>query len=83
MVTGRARAIERRRLVAAAAAFAVVSVPLIYMLLRHSSHEFSDFAVAAHLRYVNGAAPLDVATAQPELVSRWFAGRLPFQFKHA
>lgn len=76
-----ARAVLRRRLLAAAAAvFVLVALPAAY-LLRRSTDEFPDFAAAAHMRYVNGAAPLDVVTNQADLVSDWFLRRLPFQFK--
>ncbi|MES1260423.1 MAG: zf-HC2 domain-containing protein [Acidobacteriota bacterium] len=82
MVGAEARAARRWRfLMAAAAIFLALSLPLAYVLPRRASLEFANFAAAAHRRYVNGAAPLDVSTSQPELVSRWFVKRLPFQFK--
>jgi anti-sigma factor RsiW len=40
--------------------------------------EFVSVAVDSHLRYVAGRLPLEVRTAQPESVSRFFAGRVPF-----
>ncbi len=82
LVAAHTRADWRRRFLAAAAAvFVLVSIPAVYLLSRRSSDAFTDFAAAAHLRYVTGAAPLDVSTDRPELVSRWFARRLPFQFQ--
>jgi anti-sigma factor RsiW len=82
LVLARARSMRRQRLLAGVAAiFLLIAVPVAYLLSRRSSHDFADFAAAAHLRYVNGAAPLDLATSQPELLSAWFSRRLPFQFK--
>jgi anti-sigma factor RsiW len=70
-------AVQRWRAVAAiAAAF------LVAMLLRPArADRFSEFAAGSHVRYANGAAPLDVASSEPGAVSRWLAPRLPFHFK--
>lgn len=40
--------------------------------------EFVRVAVDSHLRYVAGRLPLEVRSEQPEQVSRFFAGRVPF-----
>jgi len=40
--------------------------------------EFADVAADTHLRYARGQLPLEVATDRPELLSRWFSGRVPF-----
>jgi anti-sigma factor (TIGR02949 family) len=40
--------------------------------------EFADLAADTHLRCARGQLPLEVATDQPELLSRWFSGRVPF-----
>jgi anti-sigma factor RsiW len=82
MVTARSRAVWRQRFLAAAAAILVlVALPAAYLVSRRAPGEFSDFAASAHLRYVNGAAPLDLVTSEPEQVSGWFGRRLPFHFE--
>lgn len=40
---------------------------------------FASAAADAHLRYARGQLPLEVRSDQPQEVSRWFAGRVPFQ----
>jgi anti-sigma factor RsiW len=40
--------------------------------------ELAELAADTHLRYARGQLPLEVATDQPELLSRWFSGRVPF-----
>lgn len=40
--------------------------------------QFAAFAADTHLRYARGAMPLDVASGNPDVVSRWLRARLPF-----
>jgi hypothetical protein len=40
--------------------------------------ELAALAADTHLRYARGQLPLEVATDRPEVVSRWFEGRVPF-----
>lgn len=70
------RAERWRAIVAVAAAF------IAALILRPVNADgFPEFAAGSHVRYANGAAPLDVASSEPEAVSRWLAPRLPFHFK--
>lgn len=39
---------------------------------------FAALAVDSHLRYGRGQLPLEVTSAEPERVSSWFSGRVPF-----
>lgn len=39
---------------------------------------FVSVAVDSHLRYARGQLPLEVHSDRPDVVSRWFAGRVPF-----
>jgi anti-sigma factor RsiW len=44
----------------------------------------SAFAAAAadvHLRYVRGQLPLEVRSDEPQVISKWFEGRVPFHLK--
>jgi anti-sigma factor RsiW len=45
---------------------------------RGPASELASLAADTHLRYARGQLPLEVATDQPELLSHWFAGRVPF-----
>ena len=73
-------------LAAAAALTAVALVPWGARALRDrpepatpaSAPPFVTLAVDSHLRYADGRLPLEVRSARPEEVSRFFAGRLPF-----
>jgi anti-sigma factor (TIGR02949 family) len=40
--------------------------------------ELALLAADTHLRYTRGQLPLEVGSEQPEVVSRWFSGRVPF-----
>lgn len=85
---GRARAMiadhERWKMRMTAAAAAAVIVVCVLAFLRVASSaagEFNAFAVDSHLRYARGAMPLDVASSDPEYVSRWLRRRLPFRLQ--
>jgi anti-sigma factor RsiW len=45
---------------------------------RSAPADLAAVAADTHLRYVRGQLPLEVGSAAPEEVSRWFAGRVPF-----
>jgi anti-sigma factor RsiW len=40
--------------------------------------DLAALAADTHLRYTRGQLPLEVGSERPETVSRWFAGRVPF-----
>jgi len=42
---------------------------------------FATMAVDAHQRYLLGQLPLDLATDEPEKISKWFEGKVPFSVK--
>jgi anti-sigma factor RsiW len=48
---------------------------------RGTPSEFARMAVEAHERYLVGHLPLEIATASPDEISRWFAGKVPFTLK--
>ena len=43
--------------------------------------EFALMAVNTHQRYLKGQLPLEIATASPEEISRWFAGKVAFSLE--
>jgi anti-sigma factor RsiW len=70
----------RRRLAAAAACAAMLAV-LGLLWLFGAAAEFTAFAADSHHRYASGMMPLDVASSDPEIVTRWLASRLPFHLQ--
>jgi anti-sigma factor RsiW len=49
-----------------------------FWLWSDRSGQFAAFAADTHLRYARGAMPLDIASENPDAVSRWLRSRLPF-----
>lgn len=48
---------------------------------RGSPSAFARMAVEAHERHLAGHLPLEIATASPDAISQWFAGKVPFSLK--
>ena len=86
----RARSIARRWAVAAAAAVALAvvggyalgrRVPLPAPVVEAApsvSRDLAALAADTHLRYTRGQLPLEVDSSQPDVVSGFFSGRVPF-----
>lgn len=79
--------LERRRRAWTAALAAAVLVGVVAGLVARGRHPRLDgetvsalaaLAADTHLRYARGQLPLEVTTDRPEVVSRWFSGRVPF-----
>jgi len=43
--------------------------------------QYASFAAEAHLLYAKGAFPLDIVSRQPQVVSAWLRGRVPFHLR--
>lgn len=43
-----------------------------------ASSEFASLGVDTHLRHIRGQLPLEVRSEQPQVIARWFDGRVPF-----
>ncbi|MEK6299113.1 MAG: zf-HC2 domain-containing protein [Acidobacteriota bacterium] len=41
--------------------------------------EFALMAVDTHVRHLRGQLPVEIASASPEAISGWFAGKVPFK----
>ena len=63
---------------AAAAAAACAAVLIAFSGQPASANELTRFAADAHLRYVRGVMPLDIASSEPAVVADWLSARLPF-----
>ena len=78
---------SRHSLAAAAIIVIAVMVGLWFALNpkqtaeRGSPSAFARMAVEAHERHLAGRLPLEIATASPDEISLWFAGKVPFGLK--
>jgi anti-sigma factor RsiW len=75
----------RRKAFAVVAATAVVGALGLWLAIGRRAHvhpvattKFATIAVDAHQRRVAGALPLELVSAAPDAISRWFAGKVPF-----
>jgi anti-sigma factor RsiW len=60
-------------------AFLFAFIPNVVRQVRAAS--YVETAVAAHHSYLDGDRPLGLRSSSPELVTAWFAGKLPFTFR--
>jgi mycothiol system anti-sigma-R factor len=60
-------------------AFCLAFVPNIVRNVRAAS--YVETAAATHHSYLDGSLPIGFHTNSPELVTTWFAGKVPFDFK--
>jgi mycothiol system anti-sigma-R factor len=56
-------------------------LPLLGILRRSSANSFVEAAVAAHRGSLNGGLPLEIRSELPSVVTAWFAGKVPFNFR--
>jgi hypothetical protein len=76
---------RRGWIAAAAAVLALAAAGAAYRLAPTRTHvasaatgELALLAADTHLRYTRGQLPLEIGSDRPEVVSRWFSGRVPF-----
>ena len=48
---------------------------------RSSANNYIEAAIRAHRNFLNGSLPLEVQTDLPDVVTAWFVGKLPFEFR--
>jgi mycothiol system anti-sigma-R factor len=73
---------QRSALVAAVLVLAAASLLLVPGILRRSSADnFIEAAIAAHGSFLNGSLPLEIQSESPNVVTAWFAGKVPFTFR--
>jgi len=79
------RRLARGWIAAAAVLLAAAGAWLAYLYVPQAAHvtvaasgELALLAADTHLRYTRGQLPLEIGSESPEVVSRWFAGRVPF-----
>jgi hypothetical protein len=59
--------------------FLVAFVPNVVRQVRAAS--YVETAVTAHRSYLDGDRPLELRSSSPELVTAWFADKVPFPFR--
>jgi anti-sigma factor (TIGR02949 family) len=80
---------RRHGMLLAAAAVVAIAVAGAFLAGRHAvapsapaqtpaANDLAALAADTHLRYTRGQLPLEIGSDKPEAVSRWFAGRVPF-----
>lgn len=69
--------------IAFAAAILLVAGSLLAPALRRhpSAGSYIDTAIAAHRGLLDGSLPLEVQSESPNLISTWFAGKVPFRVR--
>jgi anti-sigma factor (TIGR02949 family) len=75
----RALSIRVLALVVLLLGFIFVFVPNVVRQVRAAS--YVETAVAAHRSYLDGDRPLELRSNSPELVTAWFADKVPFPFQ--
>jgi mycothiol system anti-sigma-R factor len=68
-------------LVAAILLIAAGLLPVPGILRRVSANSYIEAAVAAHRSSLNGSLPLEMRSESPSVVTAWFAGKVPFNFR--
>jgi anti-sigma factor (TIGR02949 family) len=56
-------------------------LPIPGILRQSSANSYIEAAVAAHRSSLNGSLPLEIKSESPRVVSAWFAGKVPFNFR--
>jgi anti-sigma factor RsiW len=75
------------RLLALATVLMFIAFAGFLLIIRRESNRFprpSDFALMAvetHLRRLRGQLPLEISSDSPEIISSWFAGKVPFRLQ--
>jgi anti-sigma factor RsiW len=56
-------------------------LPVPGILRRASANSYVEAAVAAHRSSLDGGLPLEIKSESPSVVTAWFAGKVPFNFR--
>jgi anti-sigma factor RsiW len=80
--------LNTRQLIAVAVILAVAILAVIWQFNRSNREpslrgpsEFAMMAADTHQRHIRGQLPLELVSDAPELISNWFAGKVPFSLK--
>jgi anti-sigma factor (TIGR02949 family) len=75
------RGIPRWPVLVAAILLVVALLPVPGILRQANANSYIDAAVAAHRSSLNGSLPLEIKSESPSVVTAWFAGKVPFNFR--
>ncbi len=75
------RAPNWRALVAAILLIATGLLLLPRTLRQSRANSYIEAAIAAHRSFLNGSLPLEIQSESPSVVTAWFAGRVPYNFR--
>ncbi len=56
-------------------------LPVPGVLRRANANSYIEAAVAAHRGSLDGSLPLEIKTESPRVVTAWFSGKVPFNFR--
>jgi anti-sigma factor (TIGR02949 family) len=68
-------------LVAAILLVAAGLLPVPRILRQVSANSYVEAAVAVHRNSLNGSLPLEIKSESPSIVTAWFTGKVPFNFR--
>ncbi len=70
------------RIIAAAVLFVAIGLTLVPIVTWHvAAASYADAALETHRGYLAGNLPPEVLSSSPETVTKWFAGKVPFNFR--
>jgi anti-sigma factor RsiW len=76
------RAVRRWQMSVAAIVLVTAGIlPIPGILRQASANSYIEAAVAAHRSSLNGSLPLEIKSESPSVVTAWFAGKVPFNFR--
>jgi anti-sigma factor RsiW len=75
------RGIPRWPVLVAAILLLAALLPVPGILRQASANSYIEAAVAAHRSSLNGSLPLEIKSESPSVVTAWFTGKVPFNFR--
>jgi mycothiol system anti-sigma-R factor len=75
------RGIPRWPVFVAAILLVAALLPLPGILRQASANSYIEAAVAAHRSSLKGTLPLEIKSESPSVVTAWFTGKVPFNFR--
>jgi len=75
------RGVPRWPVLVAAILLVAALLPVPGILRQASANSYIEAAVAAHRSSLNGSLPLEIKSESPSVVTAWFTGKVPFNFR--
>jgi anti-sigma factor (TIGR02949 family) len=80
-ITTRAHVSSCFAFVAALLLVAASSLLVPAFLMQSNAASYIETAIAAHRSFLNGSLPLEIQSGSPNVITAWFAGKVPFAFR--